>query len=761
METAGNQIFAEKQMINKNTSLYCEDDLTDAFEDNNGYDSSSSLLSDSDGTLADSDTSVQKKNQSSKSIISESLKNIKNEMKYKIKENIKSNKDVMVNQEGQEKNEVILKEKLNKLTLKVQLLQKEQALLINIIKEHTKESINESKLFSEEYLSVDKNIISLIERDSEYMKQCEEQLKEFMNETVRDYNILLAEKEIEVVEQKEIINELNKKMESNNNENYEELLSEMMEQMKIDEQAHQNEVNTLKEEIQLRDDIIDEIQEENQLFHNSIENLLQILPQEEQEKVDEMEDVQQVIYFKDVYIRTSEKVEQNNEIIKKLQESLIIKDAIIEKIKAKNEELTKQVEEKEKTIEEIDEKYINLQKQNKIFKDLAVEIRESVSQNKKKNEEDLETLRDIIKRKDEALIFSNDRINNLRETINQLNDEVNTQKRKLTDEHRQFKKEFSKLKNIIKDNEEQIENLQDEVVHTEKLYRKSKERAEKYKTLSTNSKKEVNGLWDVIDIREKEVDELNKEKERLEEENKEFMKQHKKDIEYLETVRENYEEKIKLMKQKSEDESHKKIEMIKKSNEEIEKELQEQYNSLTMEKELLKNDLEIMTKSMKLLQKDSKAMEENNKNLEGSIKALERKQKEREEYWKNENKKLEMEKNKEIKILMNNNKDLEEQLKKERVQSSSLAKYIRDINHQEVLNIKAMQKIGQRKSSKQSSLKNFSDRVELYQKVLGKKMNIENSIPLKSIRNNNQIKEKQMDAISSKSIKLINFFHSS
>jgi len=762
METSRVAMFDEDQKLYKDLSLLCEDEFTETFEDNNGYDSSSSLISDSDGTLADTDSSVQKKSQGSKSVISESLKNVKNEMKYKIKENIKNNTDVMVNKEKQESNEIFLKEKLNKLTSKVQLLQKEQALLINIIKEHTNESINESKLFSEEYLSVDKSIINLIERDSEYMKQCEESLKEFINETVRDYNILLAEKEIEVVEQKERIDELKKKIETNNNENYEELLSEMMDQMKIDEEAHHKEISDLKDEIQIRDEIIVEIQEENQLYHNSLENLFQGLPQEEQEKIDEMEDVQQqVIYFKDVYTRTTEKSEQDDKVIEQLQRSLDFKDSIIEELKFKNEELMKQLKEKENTIKEMNDKYIYLQSQNKMFKNLAVEIRESVSQNKKKNEKDLETLRDIIKRKDEALIFSNDRINNLRETIDQLNDEINTQKRKLADEHSQFKKEFKEMKKIMKNNEKQIETLQDEVEYNERLYRKSKERAEKYKALSANSKKEVNGLWNVIDIREKEVDELNKEKERLEEENKEFMNQHAKDIEYLEKVRENYEEKIKLMKEESDNESNKKIEMIKKSSDEIEKELQEQCTSLTMEKETLKNDLEIITKSMKLMKEDTKAMEENNKNLEGSIKALERKQRDREEFWKNENKKLEMEKNKEINVLMNSNKDLEEQLKKERIQSSSLAKYIRDINHQEVLNIKAIQKTGQGKMSKPvTSLKNFSDRVELYQKVLSKKMNIDNAISLKSIKNN-QINEKQMDNIRNKSIKLLNFFQSS
>ncbi|KAL6624290.1 hypothetical protein U3516DRAFT_743590 [Neocallimastix sp. 'constans'] len=747
METSRIAMFDENQKLYENSSLLCEDEVTEMFEDNNGYDSSSSLISDSDGTLADSDSSVQKKSQGSKSVISESLKNVKNEMKYKIKENIKNNSDVMVNKDQ----EILLKEKLNKLTSKVQLLQKEQALLISIIKEHTYDSINESKLFSEEYLSVDKNIINLIERDSEYMKKCEESLKEFINETVRDYNILLAEKEIEVVEQKERIDELNKKIKTNNNENYEELLSDMMDQMKIDEEAYHKEISDLKEEIQIRDEIIGEIQEENQLYHNSLENLFQGLPQEEQEKIDEMEDVQQqVIYFKDVYTRTTEKSEQDDKVIEQLQRSLDFKDSIIKELKYKNEELMKQLKEKDNTIKEMNEKYNYLQSQNKMFKNLAVEIRESVSQNKKKNERDLETLRDIIKRKDEALIFSNDRINNLRETIDQLNDEINTQKRKLADEHSQFKKEFKEMKKIMKNNEKQIETLQDEVEYNERLYRKSKERAEKYKALSANSKKEVNGLWNVIDIREKEVDELNKEKERLEEENKEFMNQHAKDIEYLEKVREDYEEKIKLMKEESDDESKKKIEMIKKSSDEIEKELQEQCTNLTMEKESLKNDLEIITKSMKLIKEDSKAMEENNKNLEGSIKALERKQRDREEFWKNENKKLEMEKNKEINVLMSSNKDLEEQLKKERIQSSSLAKYIRDINHQEVLNIKAIQKTGQGKMSKPvTSLKNFSDRVELYQKVLSKKMNIDNTISLKSIKNN-QINEKQMDNIRNK-----------
>jgi len=125
-----------------------------------------------------------------------------------------------------------------------------------------------------------------------------------------------------------------------------------------------------------------------------------------------------------------------------------------------------------------------------------------------------------------------------------------------------------------------------------------------------------------------------------------------------------------------------------------------------------------------------------------------------------------MEKNREINILMNNNKDLEEQLKKERIQSSTLAKYIRDINHQEVLNIKSMQNGSKNKTSKtNTSLKNFSDRVELYQKVLNKKiinqkLNLDGSITLKSLRNN-QVNEKQLEAIRSKSIKLINFFQSS
>jgi len=407
MEAIGLQMFTESSnQYNNSPLLFCEDELTDIFEDNNGYDSSSSLISDSDGTLADSDSSVQKKNQGSKSIIGESLKNIKNELKYKLKENIKNNNELMVNTDSQEKNEIILKEKLNKLSLKVKLLQKEQALLINIIKEHTYDSINESKIFNEEYLSVDKNIISLIERDSEYMKQCEEQLKDFINRTVHDYNIILAEKEIEVVEQKELIDELNKKIEENNNENYEELLSEMMDQMKIEEEAHRNEVNELKEEIQYRDVMIDEYQEENQLYHRSIENLFQGLPQQEQEKIDEMEDIQQqVIYFKDIYTRSTEKNEQDDAVIKELKQSLIHKDSIIEALERKNEELSKQLKEKNQTIDNINEKYNHLQTQNKIFKDLAVEIRESVCENKKKNEQDMETLRDIIKRKDEALVF--------------------------------------------------------------------------------------------------------------------------------------------------------------------------------------------------------------------------------------------------------------------------------------------------------------------------------------------------------------------
>jgi len=186
-----NTFIDNSKLYKKSPILFCEDDLTYTFEDNNGYDSSSSLISDSDGTLADSDSAVQRKSQTSKSIISESLKSIKNEMKYKIKESVN---------EGQDKNDL-----LNKLALKVQLLQKEQALLIDIIQEHTNDSINESRLFSEEYLSVDKNIINLLEKDSEYMKQCEENIKEFINESIRDYNILLAEKEIEVEEQKEII----------------------------------------------------------------------------------------------------------------------------------------------------------------------------------------------------------------------------------------------------------------------------------------------------------------------------------------------------------------------------------------------------------------------------------------------------------------------------------------------------------------------------------------------------------------------------
>jgi len=395
--------IAEIQAFDNAMLLFSEDDLIDNFEYNNGYDSSSSLISDSDGTLADSDSSIQKKNQITKSIINESLKNIKNEMKYKIKENIKNNSETL--KEGKENNELILREKLNKLAMKVQLLQKEQAILINIIKDHTKETINESKLFSEEYLSVDKNIINLIERDSQYMKQCEDNLQEFINKTIYDYNILLAEKELEVVEQKEIIKELNKKISEKNYDNedidnYEELLSEMMEQMKIDEEAHQVEVNGLKEEIKIRDDVIEEIQEQNQIYHNSLENLFQGLSQKDKEEIDAMEDVQQqVIYVKDLYTRTSE---QNEQQIYQLKELLDSKDKIIEEMKYENTNLINQLNEKENVT---NEKYKLLQKQNKEFKDLAIEIRASVSQNKKKNEEDMEILKDIIKKKDEALVF--------------------------------------------------------------------------------------------------------------------------------------------------------------------------------------------------------------------------------------------------------------------------------------------------------------------------------------------------------------------
>ncbi|ORX54838.1 hypothetical protein BCR36DRAFT_581720 [Piromyces finnis] len=768
METIEVNSFIENsKLFKKSPLLYCEDDLHDTFEDNNGYDSSSSLISDSDGTLADSDSSVQKKSQVSKSVISETLKNIKNEMKYKIKENIKNNTDVLINKEGQETNELILKEKLNKLTLKVQLLQKEQALLINIIKDHTNESINESRVFNEEYISVDKNIISLIEKDSEYMKQCEEHLTEFINETIRDYNILLAEKEIEVVEHKEKINELNKKIEEKNNENwekdnsYEELLSEMMEQMKIDEEIHQNEIKNLKEEIKIRDEFIDEVQEQNQIYRNSLDDLFKGLSQDEQETIDSMEDVQkQVIYFKDIYTKSTVINEKNCQTIQELKETLDSKDTLIEELKLK-------LNEKESIIRDMNDKFSNLQAQNKTFKNLAFEIRASVSEGKKKNEEDLEVLRNIIKRKDEALMFSNDRISSLRKTIDKLNEEVNTQKRKLNEEHSQFRKEFRKMKDIIKDNEEQIENLQGEVEQTEELYRKVKKRVEKYKAKSVNSAKEVKGLWDVIDIREKENDELNKEKERLEEENKEFMKQHEKDIEYLEKVRVDYEEKIVLLKEKSEEESNNKIEMVKKASDEIERELKEKCNELYMEKDSLKNNLEIMTKSVKLLQKDSKALEENNKNLEKSIKLIEKKQREREEYWKNENKKLEMEKNREINILINKSKDLEDHLKKERLQTSTLAKCIRDVNHQEALNIKSIHNVEKNQNSikTNASLKNFSDRVELYQKVLNKKLmnqklTMDVPISIKSLRNN-QVDGKQVDTIKSKSIKLMNFFQSS
>jgi len=71
METVEINTFIDKsKLYKKSPLLFCEDDLTDTFEDNNGYDSSSSLISDSDGTLADSDSSVQRKNQTSKGIIS-------------------------------------------------------------------------------------------------------------------------------------------------------------------------------------------------------------------------------------------------------------------------------------------------------------------------------------------------------------------------------------------------------------------------------------------------------------------------------------------------------------------------------------------------------------------------------------------------------------------------------------------------------------------------------------------------------------------
>ncbi|OUM69033.1 hypothetical protein PIROE2DRAFT_66871, partial [Piromyces sp. E2] len=168
----------------------------------------------------------------------------------------------------------------------------------------------------------------------------------------------------------------------------------MMEQMKIDEENHQNEVNGLKEEIQIRDEYINEIQEQNEIYRQSFDDLFQGLSLNDQEKIEDMEDIQQqVIYFKDIYTKTSEKNVENDQTIEELKETLNSKDKIIE-------ELMLKLNEKENIINNMNDKYTHLQSQNKIFKDLAIEIRASVSESKKKNEQDMETLRDIIKKKD-------------------------------------------------------------------------------------------------------------------------------------------------------------------------------------------------------------------------------------------------------------------------------------------------------------------------------------------------------------------------
>jgi len=163
---------------------------------------------------------------------------------------------------------------------------------------------------------------------------------------------------------------------------------------------------------------------------------------------------------------------------------------------------------------------------------------------------------------------------------------------------------------------------------------------------------------------------------------------------------------------------------------------------------------------MKLFKENSE--EESNKTIENikkSSEEIEKLQKER-EFLKKESQKLVMEKNKEINVLVDNNKDLEEQLVKERLKTSTLVEYIRDINHQEALNIKSEKIVGNNKTSKTNiSLKNFSDRMELYQKVLNKKLMNQKLVGQFSLKNN-EVNEKQMESIRSKSIKLMNFFQS-
>lgn len=767
--------------------LLCDDDLTDTLDDNNGYVSSSSSVSDSDGTLADSDSSLRKKNSTS-SLSSKSSDNSiedinENECSSSSTTQIfNESKDKILTNQFEEIDETLMSsysmkenEKIDKVNLlqKIKSLQKEQDMIMDFIKDQVNFTISETLAFDNKAIMADNCLMEEIEKDSEYLKKCEENMKSFISETIKDYYILLAEKDIELEKKQKTIDDLNEKvnaliLEKEETKNYsikksideyEILLNDIMEQMKIDDNNHSLEVAELEEEVYCANQLIGETQKEKNSFE--------------------------------------QKLKQASSTIKTLEENLNNKEKEIQLFELKNNKLKSNLDESIKEIETLklsmmkkeesySKQYEKLKAQNEGFKNLAVEIKNNVNTNKEKYQETLDALNKIIKQKDDALLFSNNRINDYKSTIAKLNEEIQSLKTKLDSEHYQFKKEFSKLKNIIRDNEEQIENLEEKVRSTEKMYRKSKDKHEKkLKEISLSSAKEAEGLWYVIDTREKEIDNLNgtlseleKEKENLKVENEAYAKQHDEDIAYIEKVRKANNEKIEELTNNS-----------KKMEEDYQQESkvsQNKYRALDEEQTKLKQKLSDMTNSLQSLEERQDQLKRDNESLNQSIQTMELDYQTKKEKLCHENlqkeiilkneikkitenskimeekylleiKKIDMEKNKKINVLVNANKELEEKYKLERQQKAAIAKCIRDKNHEEVV----MSKKNKSNVQLGSSMKNIHDRMNLYQKIIVNSSvnnnNNKNKSKLTSINKINNIDDIN-NTLKSKSLLLLKIF---